>query len=411
MAAVLLSAALLVLFLLPAPAGAYEFGPTVRQLGPEETVFDWTTQRCDDNNVPDSPARAFKNSSGQVNLSLSHFVNRRMIGPSLNTVAVDCTIIYTSDGNADPAAYDDQEWITSPWTPDGTKVFGLVHDEYQGWTHPGQCASQGQPSRPKLTIIPFAGFDPTCWYNSITTVTSTNGGLSYTHATPPNHLTASVPYTYVANTGPYGYFNPSNIVRRSDGYFYALVRAEAYGAQQLGVCVIRSKNPTATASLASPASWRAWDGSGYNVQFINPYTNPQPPEQHVCAPVAFNEIEKMNDSVTLNSFYGKYLLLGATGLYDPGTGDVVYGVYYSTSTDLVNWSPRTLLMKAELPWSYQCGDDNPILFPVALNPGSTSRNFETTGAKTYLYFTRFNYSNCVPTLDRDLIRIPIQFLG
>ena len=56
-------------------------------------------------------------------------------------------------------------------------------------------------------------------------------------------------------------------------------------------------------------------------------------------------------------------------------------------------------MEAELPWSYQCGDENPISYPVVLNPGSTARNFDATKQINYLYFTRFNYVNCLPTWD------------
>ncbi len=163
-----------------------------------------------------------------------------------------------------------------------------------------------------------------------------------------------------------------------------------------------------TRNLSKPDSWRAWDGTGFNVQFINPYVNPGPPEQHVCKPVAFNEIEKMNSSVTYNSFLGKYLLIGTAGLWVGP--EIVYGVYYSTSTDLISWTPRQLLMKAELPWSYQCGDANPILYPVDLQPANNTRNFEITAKKGYLYFTRMNYENCVMTLDRDLIRIPFEFV-
>jgi hypothetical protein len=185
-----------------------------------------------------------------------------------------------------------------------------------------------------------------------------------------------------------------------------MVQAEPHSAQQAGACVIRSKNP------ALPTSWRAWNGTGYTVQFINPYINPDPPEKHVCAPVAFNEIEKMVQSVTLNSYFGgKYLLVGHTQDWDPIRQQTVYGFYYSTSTDLINWSHRQLLMEAELLWSYQCGDDNPLAYPVLLNPGSTSRNFETTGQKVYLYFTRYNYVNCIGSNDLDLIRIPIKFLS
>jgi hypothetical protein len=386
------------------PGFAYEFGPTVRQLAPEETVFDWSSQRCDDYNIPDAPVRAFTDASGQAHLTVSWSENRQMLGPDLNQVAMDCRVTMSSDANADPASYDDREWIHSTWTPDGNKVFALVHDEYHGWEHPGQCSSEGfSPSR--LTTVPSPSpLTIYCWYNAITVASSSDGGLTYTHATPPAQLVASVPYVYVPDAPPYGYFSPSDVVRKSDGYFYVLFQAEAYGAQQAGTCVMRTKNPL------NPSSFRAWDGSGYNVQFIDPYTNPGPPENHVCQVTSVGQISTMHESVTYSSFFKKYLLVGAAGLYDPGSGQVVYGVYYSTSTDLVNWSARQLLMKAELPWSYTCGDDNPILYPVLLNPGSTSRNFDTTSPKTYLYFTRFNYSNCIQTLDRDLIRIPIQFL-
>jgi len=409
-----LAAALLIAVLLvfAASARAYNFGTTVRQAGPEQTVFDWTTQRCEDVNIPDTPARAFTDAAGQVHLTLSHYLNRQLIGPSLNQLTVNCNITYSSDSNADPSAYDDQEWISSPYTFDGTTVYALVHDEYQGWNHPGQCNSQGHPSRPKLTTVPtgLADFDPTCWYNAVTLATSTNSGMTYTHATPPAQLAASVPYTYVPNTGPYGYFSPSNIIRGPGGYYYAMLHAETYGAQQVGACVMRTK------TISDPTSWRAWGGTGFSVKFINPYTNPQPPEQHVCAPVSYDQIEKMEDSITYNTFFRKYLLVGATALYDPNTGKTIYGFYYSTSTDLVNWSERQLIFEAELPWSYQCGDDNPVLYPALLNPApatatTQTRNFEVTGQKTYIYFTRFNYSNCVGTLDRDLIRIPIQFLA
>ena len=104
------------------------------------------------------------------------------------------------------------------------------------------------------------------------------------------------------------------------------------------------------------------------------------------------------------------MLVGATGLYDPSTG----GRLRLLLLDLGRpgqLEPGQLLMEAELPWTYECGDGNPILYPLpARSPGDTSRNFETTAKRTYLYFTRFNYSNCVQTLDRDLIRIPIEFV-
>jgi hypothetical protein len=46
-------------------------------------------------------------------------------------------------------------------------------------------------------------------------------------------------------------------------------------------------------------------------------------------------------------------------------------------------------------------------FPSVIDPGSTSRNFETVGKTAYLYYTQFHYTNCQQTLDRDLVRVPI----
>jgi hypothetical protein len=83
-------------------------------------------------------------------------------------------------------------------------------------------------------------------------------------------------------------------------------------------------------------------------------------------------------------------------------------VYFSLSKDLIHWSERRLIREAELPWTYRCGDHNPILYPSLLDPGSQSRNFETTGRHPYLYFTRLNYSSCEMTADRDLLRVPVE---
>lgn len=387
------------------PSSAYNFGSTVQQLAPEQTVFDWSTMNCDGNFAADSPARAWKDSAGKVHLTISSDASYQMTGAGLNAVAVDCShVVLGSAHNADPAQYDDHQWLHSPYTVDGSKVYALVHDEYHGWEHPGECSGPG-PSQPKVLTTPASSFNPGCWYNSITFASSTDGGYTFTHAVPPAHLVASVPYTYSQSTTAYGYFSPSNVVKKSDGFYYTVFQAEPYGVQQFGACEARTKNPT------NPTSWRAWNGTGYTVQFINPYTNPQPPEGHVCAPVAVTEIDKMVQSLTYNSYFKKYLLIGQSYDWDATRQEYVYGVYYSTSSDLLTWSHRTLLMEAVLPWTYQCGGDNPIAYPVVLNPQSTDRNFGTTGQSTYLYFTRFNYVNCAGNYDLDLIRIPIKFLS
>jgi len=362
----------------------------VKVIGPEEVVFDWSQDACESNDFPDVPARAFRDAWGRVQLIASHYTNRRMIGPDLNHLRRDCAVIMSSHLDPDPARFADREWIHSVYTLDGITVFALIHNEYQGNTHLGQCPSEMYRK---------------CWYNSITLAISHNGGDSYTHAQPPAHLLASLPYTYVPDSGPFGVFNPSNIVHNNaDGYYYALLHLEQYRAEPWGTCVMRSAN------LADPTSWRAWDGKGFNVRFINPYLEPANSlTSHLCQPVSRNQIQKMSESLTFNAYVNRFLLVGTAGTRDSTTGRVVWGIYYSLSDDLIHWTPRQLIMEAETPWSYQCGDPNPILYPAVLDPKSTSRNFETTGKQVYLYFTRFNYASCEESSDRDLVRIPIEF--
>jgi hypothetical protein len=362
----------------------------VKIIGPEEVVFDWSKDACEPNDFPDVPARAFWDGRGRVQLIASHYISRRMIGPDLNHLAHDCAVLMSSDDDPDPARFADREWIHSVYTLDGITVFALIHNEYQGHTHPGRCPS---------------GMYQKCWYNSITLAISNNGGDSYNHAQPPTHLVASLPYTYVPDSGPLGVFNTSNIVHyNADGYYYALVHLEQYRAQPSGTCVMRS------AGLADPTSWRAWDGTGFNVRFINPYLEPaNSVRSHLCQPISRNEIQKMTESLTFNTYLNRFLLVGTAGSRTPAPGQMVWGIYYSLSDDLIHWTPRQLIMETETPWSYQCGDSNPILYPAVLDPKSSSRNFETTGKQVYLYFTRFNYASCKMTSDRDLVRIPIEF--
>jgi hypothetical protein len=361
----------------------------VRVTGTEENVFDWSQSACEAADIPDTPARAFRDASGRVQLIASHYINRRMIGSDLNHVARDCRVIMRSDFDPDPATFADREWIHAPYTPDGKKVYALVHDEYQGQTHPGQC--------------PSGEYFP-CWYNAVTLAVSTDGGASYGHVTPPGNLVAAIPYPYVPDSGPAGLFQTSNIVHNSDdGYYYALVRAQRYRAQQQGTCVMRTRD------LSDPKSWRAWNGHGFDVRFVNPYLEPnQRPVDHVCNPVSFGEIQLMVESLTFNTYLDSFLLVG-TAVDRNREGNVTSGIYYSTSDDLIDWTPRKLILRTESRQTYECGDPNPIAYPSVLDPASTSRNFESTGKRAYLYFTRSNYASCTETLDRDLVRVPIEF--
>jgi hypothetical protein len=392
--ALLVSAALVlgVVSVVLASALRGEESSSVRVVGSEQAVFDWSRSACGPLDYPDLPARAFRDSRGRVQLIASHFVSRRMVGPDLDHLRRDCRPIMTSHRDPRPGRFDDREWIGATHTRDGKTIFALIHNEYQGHQHPRACPS-GEYER--------------CWYNSITLAVSRDSGRSYIHARAPRHRVASIPYRYQPDAGPSGLLQPSNVVyRAADRHYYALFFAFGYREQARGTCLARTRK------IADPTSWRAWDGAAFTVRFINPYSQPdEPPGEHVCKPVARDQISEMSQSLTFNTHLGRFLLVGTAGAYDPGKKRDVWGVYYSLSDDLLHWSRRRLILEAELPWTHRCGDRDPILYPSVIDPKSRSRNFQTSGRRVHLYFTRFNYTSCRQPMDRDLVRVPIEIAG
>ncbi len=363
--------------------------PVLKITGEEEVVYDWTTDRCEDYNLIDLPARAFRDADGQTQLILSHFVNYRMIGPDLNQLEMDCNRIMQSQRNPDPSLFSDSEWIASPYTEDGWTVYALIHNEYHGWEHPGQC-SKGTYFAP-------------CWYNALTLAISTDGGRTFTHAAePPGHLVADLPFPYKADAGPAGPRNPSNIIKGRDGYYYSVANVSYYADNQQWVCLMR------TQTLSDPSSWRFWNGQAFEGQFVNPYTQtPENPNSNVCPALDNADIgASLNDNITFNTYLNRYVLLGISA--DTISGREIWGVFYSFSDDLIHWSRRKLLTELTLPWTAKSNTDIMYLYPTLLDPASESRNYETTGKTAFLYYTRHNFGQ--GSLDRDLIRIAVEFL-
>lgn len=355
-------------------------------VGPEETVFDWTADKCETTDVPDLPARAFLDHTGQVQLIASIDRVRRFIGPDLDSLTHPCEIVMESDLNSDPSLFNDHEWIAGTYTEDGLTIHALVHNEYHGWERSGHCS---------VNILQ-------CWYNSITQVVSTDGGASYDHLPAPSHLVAALPYLYEEGKGPYGLMEPSNIIKGRDGYYYAMVRADGYASEDQHICLLR------TDDLSQPGSWRAWDGDGFDMAFFNPYPEPPaPPEEHICAPIGYDQINNMDSSITYNTFMNKYVLIGSTGQnYDDR---LVWGFFYSFSDDLIHWSDRQLLI--ELPLGGVVGLHGPDVYayPSLLDPESSSRNFETAGKRAYIYYTHMRIESGAGFWDRDLVRFPVEF--
>jgi hypothetical protein len=359
--------------------------PLIQVTGQRQVVFDWSSQACETMNYPDLPARAFRDAAGQTQLLLSHYDNYRLVGPSLDGLAVDCDPVMLSHRSPSVRRYEDREWIGSIFTRDGSTIWALVHDEYQGNRHRGRCPS-GRYIR--------------CWYNAITLARSLDGGRSYSHASPPRQLVAASPHRYRPDRGPAGVFTPSNIVPGKGGWLYALVRVREPGVVR-GTCVIRTRR------IEDPGSWRAWDGARFAGAFSDPYRAPGR-ERPPCAPVGVGRIAEMAESLTYNTVLGRYLLVGLAPPGAASLGPKVEGIYFSTSEDLVHWAPRRLITRAVTTHDYRCGGPSPLAYPSLIDPESASRTFATSGAHPYLYYTQLRYGDCRRTADRDLVRVALE---
>ncbi len=370
---------------------AWEYPGAVSIIGSEETVFDHSVAACETESIPDVATRVFRDADDNIQLQIGHNTTYRMIGPDFDNLVMDCDNgpVFTSHHDSDPANFNDNEWIGSVYTEDGATVYAVIHNEYHGNEHEGGCD----------TSDPFE-----CWYNAITFGVSTDSGRTFSHATAPDHLLASVPYTW-NGSGPYGLFEPSNIIHNpNDNYFYMFITANAgHELQETGVGLVRALDYT------DPASWRGWDGEAFSVELINPYTATGfDPADHVLARIdqnlnTYGNIEKMHVSLSYSAFYQKFILV------DSAQKSGVWGFYYSISDDLLHWTPRILIREANVNINPD-GSTSGLResYPTLIDHADTSRNFSNVGQTPYLYWTRWD-QDAVSDYDRDLMRVQISF--
>jgi hypothetical protein len=352
-------------------------------LGTEETVFKYSTDHCEQFDLPDVPAHVVRLADGTLAMMAAAAPrNHIMFGADFSSLHRDCTEAgLVSDDNYYPDTYDNQEWIHSIYREGGV-IHGLVTNEYHDPFAVNCAPGDTLPGNP-------------CWYNSITYAFSTNGGQSFTHATPPQHVIAP-PWLKWDPTGtphPYGYFFPSNILLAGDGFHYSLfLGVDPTGSSR--TCLMR------TLTLGDPASWRAWDGAGFNLQMTSPYTGPAPV---MCSPVASPPNLLSLPTLTYNTYLQKYVAI--SGEQVAGPTEFLCGFFYSISSDLINWAPLRLVREAHVPWSPECFPSGTIgaTFPSFIDHADTTVNFERPGRTPYLYYTRFNDR----AFDRDLVRVPV----
>jgi uncharacterized repeat protein (TIGR01451 family) len=361
----------------------------------EETVFDYSEQRCDAYDLPDEPARAIRLASG-VRLYAAHFENRRNVGPTLHTVVHQCPQIMTSSFDPDPSKFADYEWLDTPYlvedvsAPD--RIFGLIHNEYHGPAYDQDCHGplpgcyQIALTSAQATIDPWTGQEST--FSRV--------------GSPPQHLAPSSPYVYDSAPGYFGYRDPSNILRWGNDY-YAAFYAQALAGQtfqQNGVCIMRTNDPF------TPTSWRGWGGAalGWAVRFVDPYGEPNAdPAEHVCTPLT--GVSGVAFGLHWSSYLRQFMLVTLDAQTIDCNLPSSCGVFYYLSSDLVNWDGPHLIWEQRPMWIEPWIDS--VNYTTVLDADSPAPSFDVVGSNAYIYFTRA-VGNADYWLDRDLRRRRIE---
>ncbi len=341
---------------------------------PRETIYNARVDRCEPVDTPDIAPATFRDASGEIVMFGLHYVNRALRGPDPGHLKIDCHVALNSGLSADPAAYDDRRYIAAVWTLDGKRVTALVHHEYHGETHKA-CP---------------AGDYMACWYNSVLSFSSMNGGRDFSMDKPA--VVASAPFGQAEHQGRHrGFFNPSNIV--SDGkHEYFMSSTTGWPGQPQGVCLFRSSNPH------DSASWRAFDGKDFTIHFADPYARGGAGSPKPCA-----IIEPFLFPVqTIVRHRGDGVWIAVWMATKNDRQFPVDGFYYATSRDLKSWSPPKLLRAGATIHHNPCSGSL-IAYPSLVDETSRGRVFDEVGDSPWLYFADIETHGC-ETGNRVLVR-------
>lgn len=330
----------------------------------ETELFDWSEEACARWDIPDTPARFWREGTFVAMIAGSES-SRISRGPSPFDLERSCAVAYTGRHDADPRDHDDRAWIHSLWAHGDGRVEALAHVEYHGHRH-GTCA---------------AGTYMACWRNSVIALESRDGRSFVRSFGPP---VAALPDAYdPAQTRRSGYFNPSNIFS-AGRFLYVFVFAEAHAAQARGACLLRRR--------VEGGAWLAWDGARFGARLSGP-DGVDPGE--TCDPVS-------GVTSTLSS-----VLLDEAGTYLAVTARSVegrHGIWLQRSADLLAWSGPELLVELPLLWRRDCAAPAAYAYPALISPESPSRNFETIEDEVWLTAVRMSLGpDCAVGPERDLV--------
>ncbi|MBI4043390.1 MAG: hypothetical protein HY393_01115 [Candidatus Diapherotrites archaeon] len=377
------------------------------QFGPEETVLKWASGAangfCSPTDLPDNHVRAFKTNTGLVlfasnaskkdsacNPSLAscdfkYYIRR---GTNFNNIQSECTSYFVSGKETLPDNFNNLEWFWSGYYKDD-KLHTIVYNEYHDPNNPGSCGGS-------TSIEP----GNVCRYTGFTYAVSADDGKTFAQPAYPSNMVAGPPLQWDApamnSPQGYGHYDITNIISKQEGtetYYYALVHfADISGSPAYSKCLIRTNN------LGDPASWRAWDGSGFTISMPSPYPSPYTTK---CASVSTSQLGPLMGTITYNSVFNKYLLVGYMANWDASffPAEVKCGFFYSTSDNLINWSQAKHFLEYQgSAQAFQPAGQNPcntsakiISYGAAIDHEQLNDpndpNFEKSGKDFYIYFT------------------------
>lgn len=363
-------------FQLPAPKWPPD-PPTPNFLdGPPVAAFDTKRDSCEQIDIPDAAARAFRDDKGITHLIASHYVTRADVGPTLETAKHNCQVVFKSQRDGNLAAFNDYTWLTQFFSIDGKKIVAFGHMEYHGWEHPGMCAGKSDT--------------PTCWYNVSTFLTSSDGGYHFAASKPPMNYLVSLPVKYQPNKGPEGYSADQNILKAGNWYYSAVFSwpwPPGCGPDKgLQACLVPDGTcPIRTANILDPTSWRGWDGKDFTVTFADPYKGPiADPHAHICAPVPY-----LDFAGGINIHEPSHLFVAT--LWNQGSGGFgPEGVYFTTSTDFIHWSKPALAMTLNQMLRREPPGDWSYMYFSLIDPRASDLNYATITDHPYLYYVRLD---------------------
>ncbi|UUX94129.1 hypothetical protein [Aquabacterium sp. J223] len=358
--------------------------------GPEEVVFKWEVDRCDAEDFPDSPARAYRRGDGKLVVSAAHFTNLQRVGDGFDHLRSSCRSIFRSAMDSRPDAFNARTWLQTFYVVGDDKVVALGSADYHGeWFN--NCNSRGIPGT-------------NCWWSALIVAISTDGGQSFEAPQPPHHIMARPQIEYSPDArSPTGYFTTSNIVRGRDGAYYTLVFSFGHAGQSRGVCLLRALDP------AEPSQWRAFDGEAFRVD-LRPGQVQGLGAQAEAGCKTMANLDAPVRSLLWHQDSGRYVAVLASWSRAGATTDAGVRIEFQTATssDLWRWTrPRpfaSMVSKSGCPRPLE-----DVAYPSLIDHESQDRNFGTLGSRAYVYYTRFNRpGGCGATPNRDLIRFPVR---